>query len=400
MKVGLVSLITKTADLPTAAVPPILASNLRPQTDCDLNVVELSRRVSQRGHQVTVFAADAFLPQTRCPPEEGMRVEYLRTVLPKVFPAAIFPFTPGLARSLREGGYDAVLTTELFQSGTILSWFSAKDLRTRMFVWQELDVLMRGPAGQVQSVYYRTLGRKVASDAVRIVPRSLSARQHLIGHGVPEGKISRETVHSGVDCDHFRPFPIERARERFGLEGHEDVLLCVARLHPNKGLDLVIRAMPRLLKQRPGAVLVIKGSGPQLEELRALVRSLGLEPRVRMISEMLPRDDMPLLFRAADVLVVTSRIDLFPFTAIESISSGVPVATSFGRGLRTDIVDKGAGMMLPEDLDRMSDELARLLSDKQALHAAGAKGRELALKEFDFRVAAERLERVFQGDGQ
>jgi glycosyltransferase involved in cell wall biosynthesis len=399
MKVGLISLITKTADLPNAAVPPIMASNLRPQSDCELNVVELSRRISGRGHQVTVFAADAFLPKERCPPEKSLDVEYLRTVLPKVFPAAIFPFTPGLAKRLREGSYDAVLTTELFQSGTLLSWFAAKDLKTRFFIWQELDILMRGPAGMAQATYYHTLGKKVASDTAKIVTRSLSAKRHLIAHKVPEDRISSQTVHSGVDCDLFRPNPTQKARERFGLEGYEDVLLCVARLHYNKGLDLIIRALPRLLRQRPNLILVIKGSGPQLEELRSLVLSLGLESRVRILTELIPHEDMPLLFSAADLAVITSRIDLFPFTAIESISCGVPIATSFARGLKTDIVDRGAGVMLPEDLNGVSDELAQLLSDKRRIHSLGAIGRELAVKDFDFEVAAERLEGIFKGEG-
>jgi glycosyltransferase involved in cell wall biosynthesis len=397
MNLGVVSLITKTADLPTAAVPPILASNLRPQTDCDLNIVELSRRIAGRGHQVTVFAADAFAPQVRCPPENNLKVDYLPTVLPKVFPAAIFPFTPRLARIMRDGGYDAVLTTEMFQSGTLLTWFAAKDLDTRIFIWQELDVLMRGPAGRVQRTYYRTLGRKVASDSVRIVPRSISARNHLLDHGVPEDKISREVVHSGVDCSLFRPNPAQKARERFGLQGYDDVLLCVARLHSNKGLDRIIGAMPRLLEQRPRAVLVIKGSGPQLEELMSMVRRMKLDASIRIITEVIPREDMPLLFSAADMLVVTSRIDLFPFTAIESISCGIPVATSFARGLRTDIVDKGAGMMLPDSIDGISDELGLLLEDKPRLRSSGLKGRELALKDFDFEVGASRLEGIFKG---
>lgn len=399
MKLGLVSLITKTADLPAAAVPPILASNLRPETDCDLNVVELARHIVSRGHEVTVFAADAFTPKTRCPKELGLEIDYLGTFMPKVFPAAIFPFTPSLADRLRSGAYDAVLSAEMFQSGTLLTWFAAKDLATRLFVWQELDVLMRGPAGRAQKAFYRTLGRKMASDLGGIVTRSLSARRHLLDHGVPEERIADKVVHSGVDCQLFRPSDRERARERFGLERFDDVLLSVARVHPNKGLDIMVRAMPRLLRQRPGAVLVIKGTGPQLDELRALVRSLELEPHVIMLTDHIPREDMSLLFAAADLLVVTSRIDLFPFTAIESISCGVPVATSFGRGLRTDIVDKGAGFLIPPGPEPVADGVAALLQDKGRLRSTGARGRELALSDFDFEVGAQRLCAIFQEVG-
>jgi glycosyltransferase involved in cell wall biosynthesis len=144
---------------------------------------------------------------------------------------------------------------------------------------------------------------------------------------------------------------------------------------------------------------LIKGSGPQLEELRSQVRALKLDANVKIITEMIPLAEMPLLFCSADMLVVTSRIDLFPFTAIESISCGVPVATTFARGLRTDIVDKGAGMMLSEGVDGISDELGLLLADKPRLRSSGSIGRELALKDFDFEVGARRLEGIFKEEG-
>ncbi len=255
---------------------------------------------------------------------------------------------------------------------------------------------MRGPAGQAQRAYYRTIAKKITSESALILPRSISAKDHLILHGVPREKIGDEIVHSGVDCQLFKPTPSESGRRRFGLEGSEDVLLCVARLHYNKGLDIMIRAMPRLLKERPGAVLVIKGTGPQLPELQRLVNELGLEQKVRLITESIPRDEMPLLFASADLLVVTSRIDLFPFTAIESISCGVPIATSFGRALKTDIVAQGAGVMLPKDEAGISDELAALLQEKSRLRSIGKIGRDLAVNDYDFDVAAERLSRAFE----
>ncbi|MEM0449181.1 MAG: glycosyltransferase family 4 protein [Methanomassiliicoccales archaeon] len=391
MRLGLVNLITKTADLPKAAVPPFAAENLRPTTDCDINVVEFARRIIELGHEVHIFASDAFMPYQPCPAEKGLRIEYLPTSMKFVFPAAIFPFTPDLAKMLRNGAYDCILSTELFQSGTILTWFATRGTSTRIFIWQELDVLMRGPAGKVQEIYYRTLGRKVVSDVAGIITRSLSARKHLLENGVPEDKVAPEIVHSGVDCHLFRPLDKMKARERFGLQEFEDVILCVGRAHPNKGFDLMIKAMPRLLRERPNAVLVLKTNGPQLLALQVLAQKSRLENSIRFISEPLSRQDMPWLFNCADLLAITSRIDLFPFTAIEAISCGVPIATSFARGLKTDIVDKGAGFILPKDYELLGLEISHLLREKGKLREVGIRGRELAEAEFDFKISASRL---------
>ena len=100
---------------------------------------------------------------------------------------------------------------------------------------------------------------------------------------------------------------------------------------------------------------------------------------------------MAALYNAADMLLVASRTDLFPFTAIESISCGVPIATSFARGLKSDIVDEGAGARLPPGPEEMAAELRSLLEDPVGLDRMGARAREVALRDFSFDVGAERL---------
>jgi glycosyltransferase involved in cell wall biosynthesis len=110
-------------------------------------------------------------------------------------------------------------------------------------------------------------------------------------------------------------------------------------------------------------------------------------------------EDMAALYNAADLYVVSSRVDLFPFTAIEAIACGVPLATSFGRGLKTDIVEKGAGSMIAGDPEEMARDLNSLLSDPVGLDRMGATARRLAMEEFDFEMGAERLIDIYAGGG-
>lgn len=398
MRVAFVNLITKTADLPKVALPTNLTGSLSPPSDQDLNVVEMSRSIVALGHEVDLYISDAFLPQRRWTPDPGMRIEYIPTRLKRAFPPTLAPLTPSLSRIVRQGGYDAVITTELFQVATLLTWLAAKGASTRTFVWQELDILMRGPAGYAQHLFYRSLGRKVARDLSLIVPRSRSARRHLLSEGIPEESIGRTVVHSGVDTDLFRPLDRDSSRRHHGLEDAESVILCLGRLHVNKGMDIMVRAMPALLKERPGTVLMIKGVGPQEVELKALAASLGLGSSVRFLTGHVSKEEMPSLFNSADLLAVTSRIDLFPFTSIESISCGVPVATSFERGLRTDLVEEGAAALLPADEQRLPGALSTLLADTARLRSMGRRGRELAEADFDFQVGAHRFARIFTGE--
>jgi len=250
----------------------------------------------------------------------------------------------------------------------------------------------------VQRAFYASLGRKVVTDSAAVIPRSLSARAHLLEQGVPERKLS-DVVHSGVDTSTFSPMDQDACRAHFLLEGKGPVLINVSRLHPNKGLDRLILAMKELRKEHPRAMLVIKGKGPWRAYLEGLIRSEGLTDHVRIIAKDLPREEMPMLYCTADLAVVSSVIDLFPFSAIEAIACGVPLASAFGRGLRTDIIDQGAGLPISQAPEMMGKELALILSDSAKLRSMGSVGRRLALDSFDFGVCAERLLTIYGGGG-
>jgi len=208
--------------------------------------------------------------------------------------------------------------------------------------------------------------------------------------GIEERMIG-EVAHSGVNTGRFIPMARAECRAALGIPADRKVVLAASRLDPIKGLDLLIRAAAFLRKEVPEALLVIQGQGPAQEDLREQITRLGLEGSVMLMAKKFPHEQMPPLFNAADVLAITSRTDLFPFTAVEAISCGVPLATSFGRGLKTDIVEKGAGVMLRPDAEGMADDLADLLRDEARLRQLGQRGRDLAVREFDFHVCADRL---------
>jgi glycosyltransferase involved in cell wall biosynthesis len=263
-----------------------------------------------------------------------------------------------------------------------------------MFIWQELDIYMQGPMGWAQKQFYRTMGRAVVRGTRKLIPRSRSAAMHLQQAGVPAAQIA-PVVHSGVDTAVYRPLHKGDARARFGIDEDRSVLLCIGRMHENKGMDLLVRAMTRIKVSDPECLLVLKGTGPQEKGLRSLVRDLDLADNITIMTDRLDQEDMARLYNSADLLTVASRTDLFPFTAIEAIACGVPVATSFARGLKSDIVDQGAGAMLSPEPQRMATDLLCLLEDPVRLDVMGSRARELALKDFSYDVGADRLISIY-----
>ncbi len=388
MRIGIVNLVTRSSEILSNPASMLKASDLRPRTDADLHIVEMGRRLAARGHEVKIFVSDAFKPLGPSGGGGDVQIEYLPTRLKMAFPPSLAPLTPSLASRLVRERLDVVQSAELFQPGTVFSWFGSDPRNSRFLVWQELDVMMRYPMNLVQRGFYGTVGKAISEKCTAIIPRSASARNHLMRQGIPEGRIS-EVVHSGVDTKLFRPMNKEKCRAKLGLEDREAVLLAVSRLDWIKGLDQLIRAMAGVVPEIPDSTLVVQGNGPEYPHLVSLVERLGLKRNVMFVTQSFPHSQMTPLYNVADVFAITSRIDLFPFVAIESIACAVPLATSFGRGLRTDIIEPGGGVMLPPDPAEMGIVLTSLLQDPERLKALGRAGRNIAEKEFDFEVCTE-----------
>ena len=151
----------------------------------------------------------------------------------------------------------------------------------------------------------------------------------------------------GMDENRFSPIRLEDKKllqKKFGF-GEQDVLV-VGRMAKNKGHDLLIKAMPTLLKLVPGARLVaaigsddserdIKG----VDELKKLAKELGLEDKI-VWRPYIPDDELADYYRAAAIFSLASRYEPFGMVAIEAMACGTPTVVSVHGGLK-DLIDFG-----------------------------------------------------------
>lgn len=384
MNIALVNLITKTADLPKGRA----VKNPVPESDKDLNITKLATTLASRGHQVTIYISDAYEPAIKCSLDD-VNIVYVPTRMSSIFPPAVFPCTPSLKAHLRRNAFDVVQSGEVFQMGTMYSNSAVKSSFSKLFVWQELDILMQGVAGTIQKQFYNTLGKRITRNC-KIIPRSKSAANHLTDCGFEEELIT-QVVHSGVDCSIFKPMDKGESRRKFGLSENHNVVISVGRLHHNKGMDILVKAAKIIKDENPDFKLVIKGTGPEEENLRGLIGRLGLTDTVSIHTEYLDNYELAKLYNCADLYALSSRNDLFPFTAIESISCGIPILSSFGRGIESDIINEGAGLMASTTPEDFAASIMELFNDESRIESMSCKARELAVNEFDFGVSADRL---------
>jgi glycosyltransferase involved in cell wall biosynthesis len=241
----------------------------------------------------------------------------------------------------------------------------------------------------------RALQRRLAAATEVVLANSRPVREFVIR----ELKLLPERVqvlHYGLGLERFaRPAADARPRLRaeLGLAPATPTAILVGRVHPVKGQQAMIRALPRVLQQCPETVLVIVGEGPDRAACAALARQQGLGGRVRFTGQ---RDDIPDLLAAADVAVVPSLWqEPFGLVALEAMAAGRPVVAFRTGGLPESIVDGETGFLVaPGDETGLADAVARVLARPELAGRLGAAAARRA-QAFSIRSHVERLEELY-----
>ena len=132
------------------------------------------------------------------------------------------------------------------------------------------------------------------------------------------------TDHRLPTTDHRPPTTDDRRRTN---NDERRTLLYVARFQAFKNHALLLRAFKRVVEEEPNVILQLAGSGPLRGRVEELARSLGVAKQVRFLGEV-PYEQLPAIYAAADLKVISSEYESFCFAAIEAMASGLPVVTT------------------------------------------------------------------------
>jgi phosphatidyl-myo-inositol dimannoside synthase len=198
---------------------------------------------------------------------------------------------------------------------------------------------------------------------------------------------ARRTVILPIGID--RPAPvdpeaIESLRRRLGLGGGP-VLLSVARLVPMKGHDVVIEALPRLLRRHPDLRYLVVGDGPGRQSLRRLAEASGVADRV-VFTGAVPASELGAHYALATLFVQLSRdpgpgrgVEGFGISLLEAASHGLACIGGRSGGVPEAMQDGETGLLVtPEDAAGFAAAAERLLDDPDERRRMGAAGRRWA----------------------
>ncbi|MEM4202814.1 MAG: glycosyltransferase family 4 protein [Candidatus Methanomethylicaceae archaeon] len=244
----------------------------------------------------------------------------------------------------------------------------------------------------VSLYFYSRLERLAAHWCHCIITVSNFHRDWALRLGIaPPDKII--AIPNGISTDHLRvTTALLEMRARLGLSSKDKVILTLGRLFPQKGVEYLIQAMPRVLSSvgQP-VVLLIAGEGPLLDNLRGLTEKYGVSQHVRFLGF---RKDIGDLLNAADIVVLPSLWEGLSIALLEAMAMAKPIITT-AIGSNREVIDDGRNGILvqPADSNGLAQAIISLLSDPFLMLRLGKTAQETF---FTYYTEERMLEQTWQ----
>lgn len=244
------------------------------------------------------------------------------------------------------------------------------------------------------------LGRHVLTGAMGLATAATAVSRAAAQCVGPFGSRRLQILPPAVDIEHFAPGPRDLTiRQALGVLPDVPLVGIIGRIDPDKGVDVVVRAVALLPSSLGRVQLVVVGgpgldSGGYLDSVRSEAEQL-LGDRVRFTGRM---DDVAAVVRSLDVLVNASAAEPFGLTVLEAQASGVPVVATCAGGIPDFVVDGETGLLVESgDAKALADALNRVLGDGRLRDRLGRAGRAAAVAHYSSNDRAEVLANIYRG---
>ena len=343
---------------------------------------ELGRALARNGNRVTIISTDAGdagrTPSGRFTQDEieVVRVRNLSNSLAhqfKLFLPLINPTT--IRKEVQES--DVV---HLHDFRTILNLVTGQ-----IAIDEGLPIVVQ-PHGTIRSDY---LGRSSLKNLVDVMTSNRIAsrmdawialseleKDHLIQFGIHRSKI--HVLPNGIEMDQFHnDMGKAKAKQLLGIDENKKILLFIGRIHPIKGIDLLIDSMADILKQEKNSMAIIAGPDDgALPKLKDKVREQGLSDHV-VFKGIVIGEEKTRLLRAADAFILPSKKEAFPISLLEACAAGLPIITTDNSDVARGI-NGICGLTVDRVINDFTEAILKIIRDKDLASRYSSAGKKHA----------------------
>jgi len=361
-------------------------------------IVNLSRNLSQRGHQVDILTVNT---------ENSLKEELIDGNI-RIYRCPLnFRYNKGLisldfARQLFQAkDYDIYHIHIPFALGLEVALAASKSNRIPLIATHHGDGTVTDALYSIIAKLYSRFSRSISFEYVdRLIFLTQSYSESLWLS--PKARKKVEIVRPGVDINIFSPSNSDAGlRAKFGFSDEDKVLLFVGSLvkyNRYKGVDYLIKAMRQVCDVSNHAKLVIVGGGELVPELKNLTQELNLEQDV-IFTGPVPHEQMPPYYAACDIFVLPSISgpESCGLVVLEAMASGKPAIVSDLPGVRDNIKEwRTTGIKVsPKNVDELAHAIQRLVEDDRIRNEMAHNARA-EIENYSWQKCAAEMEAIYR----
>ena len=247
------------------------------------------------------------------------------------------------------------------------------------------------PSSTLGSLYRKTLGSlAMQADVVAVISGFEKLMIEKAGF-----KIKRfEEVPPGIDLGEFSA-PVENIYSKYGIEGKR-VILFAGRIDYNKGIDVLIKAAPLVLRVHPETVFFIAGADfGELDNLKLLCAENRVEKNF-VFSGALERRNLISAFKNANIFVFPSRYEAFGITLIEAMAARLAVVASDSSAMPFVIQHDKTGVLFSTGNWRsLADTISNLFKDEKKRKEIAENGYREAVNKYSWEKTASFFNEIY-----
>lgn len=365
-----------------------------------VHVTELAAGLERRGHEVHVFTRRG---PNQTPYDNIHNVHYHRcsfTLNPNFVDevnnmcrAFVHEF---FAVEDHGGKFDIVHAHDWLASNAIV-WIKQGRGRKAVLTMHSTEYGRNGNqffGGQSQRVTDHERHGTYCADQVIAVSNQLRNEIRWL-YQLPE--IKTRVIYNGVNAQPFdEPVDAGAVKRQYGIAPLDPTVLFAGRMVVQKGPDILVRAIPSILRYYPHAKFVFAGDGHMKNEVCHLANQLGVGHALRMLGDKRGKE-LVNLFKACDIVAVPSRNEPFGIVILEGWSAYKPVVST-KRGGPAEFVWHGVnGLQVDDNPDSVAWGLGTLLADHGRCRWMGRNGRAAVDAAFSWDNIAAQVEEVYCG---
>lgn len=358
----------------------------------------LATALEERGHNVYIFTPTDPRYHDAAAEPNVFRLPSIPFVFVQNYRAAVL-CPPSLRRKIDELQLDIIHTQTEFSLGMLgklISTTRGIPLIHTYHTMYEDYVHYIGGGHIITQEMARDFSRMFCNASMGVIAPTRKTEQLLTAYGVTK-PIS--IIPTGINTTHFRkenfdPAEILEIRHSLGLEADTPVILSLGRIAKEKSIDVLIRALPKLLEKLPNAMMVIVGEGNEVENLKAYADSLGVGEHTLFIGSR-PWAEIGKYYQLGNLFCSASVSETQGLTFAEAMAGGIPVVAKKDECIENILTDGETGLLFEEE-EELPELLYRVLTDKE-LSTRLSEASMRAMEALSVEAFANSVEQLYRG---